>query len=67
MAWLGYRPKDGHAQYTDDASYSRGTARRTTRRPYFSRVIIWREIWHPRLVLWYDIFINCNWVFTRWQ
>jgi len=17
--------------------------------------------------LWYDIFINCNWVFTRWQ
>ena len=29
MAWLSYRPKDGHAQYTDDTTYSRGKARRT--------------------------------------
>jgi len=39
MAWFGYRPKDGHVQYTDGESYSRGISRRTAR-PYFSRVII---------------------------
>ena len=36
---------------------------------YTSTSLIWYDIWYIILydTIWYDIFVNCNWVDTRWQ
>jgi hypothetical protein len=42
---------------------------------FFSSTFVWniffipRIIWtrHQKYTIWYDIFINCSWVATRWQ
>jgi hypothetical protein len=38
-------------------------------------MMIWYDIWYDMMIrydirydtIWYDIFLNCNWVATRWQ